>query len=320
MKWSYSAHTTMRRCQRALALDYVVASSRAHDRDRREAYILKQLQHLPAWRGSLVHTVLASDLPSAIRRGRPLPVAALTEAARELARRQLAFSRAKRYRDPGQTKVAAGDAYCALIEHEQGRDLSPDALATIDVTLARCFEHLAQQDSLLDLVYGGWGHETEQRLTFQLDGATITATLDLVFMSRGGRLVVVDWKVGESETSDYRRQLLVYALAATRSARWRAVTSDTLDVLELNLLENTLTPHPITATDLEQAEDFVYRSVVEMRLLLGESGYDALELDGLEVAARPTTCAYCTLRPLCIDLLERTGRTDEAQLIQGRLF
>lgn len=320
MKWSYSAHTTMRRCQRALAIGHVMASARTHDRDRHEAYILKQLQHLPAWRGSLVHAVLAADFPPAIGRGRPFPAAALTEAARDLARRQLAFSRAKRYRDPQQTKAAAGDAYCALIDHEHGGDLSPDALAALDVTLARCFDHLAQQGAFLDLLYAGAGHATEQRLSFPLDGATVTATLDLVFVAPGGRRVVVDWKVGGSEASDYRRQLLVYALAVTRSPRWGPVPPDAVDLYEVNLLENAITAHAVDATDLEEAEDFVYRSVTEMRMLLDDGVYDALDLDALEVAARPTTCAYCTLRPLCVDLLERGGRADEVELIQGRLF
>ena len=45
MKWSYSAHNAMRRCQRLFVFGQMMASHRARDPQRREAYLLKQLKH-----------------------------------------------------------------------------------------------------------------------------------------------------------------------------------------------------------------------------------------------------------------------------------
>lgn len=104
MKWSYSAHGAMRRCQRLLVFYQVMASHAARDPDRREAYVLKQFRHLPAWQGSLVHDVLSSRFLADVRAGRRADAAALTAAARDLARRQYDFSAARRYREPGLTK------------------------------------------------------------------------------------------------------------------------------------------------------------------------------------------------------------------------
>src|SRR5436309_12571237 len=118
MKWSYSAHAASRRCPRLFAFSYLVASHAARDAVRREAYILKQLQHVTTWQGSLVHHVLATEFVPALRSRRAIDAETLAATARSLAERQFAFSEAKRYRVRGQTKSGAGADYCALFEHE----------------------------------------------------------------------------------------------------------------------------------------------------------------------------------------------------------
>lgn len=95
-----------------------MASHNAKDPERREAYILKQLQHVNAWQGSLVHRVLATKFLAALRSGWPMDFDDLAAAAYELALRQFGFSANRRYREPGQSKRAAGGDYCALFEHE----------------------------------------------------------------------------------------------------------------------------------------------------------------------------------------------------------
>src|SRR5919108_3621035 len=149
MKWSYSVHTAMRRCQRLLVFAHVMASHNARDPVRREAYLLKQLQHLSAWQGSLVHKVLATTFLEDLRAARPIDPTALTTAAWDLAQRQLAFSAARRYRKRGQTKREAGDEYCALFEHEHAWTVTPEALRGVRANVARCFENLAAQRKFL---------------------------------------------------------------------------------------------------------------------------------------------------------------------------
>jgi hypothetical protein len=64
MRWSYSAHLMMRRCQRQLIFSQLVARPSAKaSPERREAFVLKQLQELPAWRGHVLHQTLATHLP-----------------------------------------------------------------------------------------------------------------------------------------------------------------------------------------------------------------------------------------------------------------
>ena len=320
MKWSVSAHNAMRRCQRLFVFGQVMASHNARDPLRREAYLLKQLQSLSTWQGSIVHKVLATTFLSDVRAGRAIDPAALSSAAHDLARRQFAFSAARRYREPGQTKGAAGDAYCALFEHEYGQDISPEQLDIVYATITHCFEHLAGQEAFLARLSAGSGHLAEQPLNFSLAGATITATPDLIYIGANGRLVVVDWKVAGSETSDYSWQLLVYALAVARCGRWPTVDAEAIELYEANLLRNQVRQHPVSAQRLQEAEDFIYRSLVEREALVGKDRFDDLDLDEFEVAERPGTCYHCNFGSLCLRQLEAAGCSEEARMVQERLW
>jgi hypothetical protein len=287
---------------------------------RREAYLLKQLQHLSAWQGSLVHKVLATTFLEDLRAARPIDPTALTTAAWDLAQRQLAFSAARRYRKRGQTKREAGDEYCALFEHEHAWTITPDALRGVRANVARCFENLAAQRKFLTHLYGGFEHLAECPLSFRLNSVTIAATPDLVFWRPDGQPTVVDWKVTGSETRDYSRQVLIYALAVARCGLWPGVSAETIELYEVNLLKGQVRRHLVTPERLEETEDFIYQSTVELGMLVGDGKFRDLDLDEFEVAERPVTCFYCNFRSLCRLQLEATGRPAEAPIIQGKLW
>ena len=313
MRWSYSSHTTMRRCQRLFFFGNVLASHNARDMQRREAYLLKQLQHLSTWQGSIVHTVLATEFLADIRARHPLNVTALTSTAQRIASRQFAFSAAKKYREQGQTKRVAGRDYCALFEHEYGLEISAERVAEVHTTLAKCFEHLAGQQEFLARLYSGSGHVTEQLLNIPFKGGNVAAMPDLVYVGSDGRVVVVDWKIAESETSDYSWQLLVYALAVIQCGRWPKAHAETIDLYEANLLKNQIRSHPVSVQRLRDAEDFIYRSIVEQEALVGHRGLDDLDANEFEVAERPNTCSYCNFSSLCRHQLEDTGCSADVQ-------
>ena len=320
MKWSHSAHTAMRRCQRQLAIGHFMASHSSKNPDRREAYVLKQLQHLSAWQGSVVHEILATEFLDDLRRRRPVDPQRLAAKAVDLANRQFAFSAAGRYREPGLTKGAAGDQYCALFEHEFGLEVKPEDLGKVHATIRQCYENLAGQHDFLAALRAGTNHMAERQLFFRLDGVTVTAQIDLLFRRPDGQATVVDWKIAQSETSDYSSQLLVYALAVARATPWEGIEPESIELYEVNLLKNRVHRHTVTASRLDEAEDFVYRSITEMRGLVGSGKFEDLDLAEFEVAAKPQSCAHCNLRGPCIRLLEAAGRPAAAEVIQGRLW
>lgn len=308
----------MRRCQRQFGYGYLVAAHASSGR-RREAYVLKQLKHFSAWQGSVVHETLATVLLLDLIERRGLSVERLSSAAADLATRQFAFSAEKRYREDGQTKSAAGDEFCALFEHEYGWTLPDSAPAQVAANARECFERLLSQRDFLDLLARGSQFESELTLTFRLDGATVAATFDLAFRSAAGRLTIVDWKISASESSDYSRQLLVYALVALRSGHWPALRPEEIDLYEVNLIRGEVRTVSVSQATLAEAEDLAYRGVVEMRALV-ESASDE-DLSGLDLAGSPRTCVYCNFGPMCVsDLVKADAEPTGTLAVQGHLF
>lgn len=318
LRWSYSARRTLERCPRQLAFGQVVASHNARDPFRREAYLLRQLHSIRSWQGSLAHTILATEGLADLRAGRPLAPLALGIAAQDLARRQLAFSAAHRYREPGQSKAAAGDAYCALIEHERGEDIGPETLVAVDAALLRCFTNLAGQTAFLELLREGRGHAAETALTLRWGKATVVCAFDLTLLRPDAGLTIVDWKVSQYEESGYEAQLLLYAYMAVRSGRWPGLTADMIDLYEVNLLRDRVHQHRFDGARFGEVEDRVRVGVDELRAALGDGSYARLRLDQLPIAPHERTCAACPFAPLCADALTDEGRRDEALIVRHR--
>jgi hypothetical protein len=153
-----------------------------------------------------------------------------------------------------------------------------------------------------------------------LNGATITAKPDLLFLRSARALTVVDWKVTASETSDYSGQLAVYALVATRCGRWPGLDPGSMRLYEANLLKSQVIERQVDAEAIARAEDFVYQSVVEMEALIGGIKAEDVDFADYDVADQPGTCALCPFRQLCIRSLEGAGLTAHATLVQERLF
>jgi hypothetical protein len=193
-------------------------------------------------------------------------------------------------------------------------------LRKVHTTIRHCFDNLAGQHEFLATLRAGFNHKTERQLFCRLDGVTVAAQIDLLFRRPDGQPTVVDWKIAQSETSDYSPQLLVYALAVACAAPWEGIKPEAIELYEVNLLKNRVHLHTVTPGRLDEAEDFIYRSITEMKGLVGSAKFEDLDLAEFEVAAKPQSCAHCNLRGPCIRLLEAAGRPVAAEVIQRRLW
>lgn len=321
MKWSYSTHRQMRQCPRQLVLAHVIAHHSPKHAERREAFILKQLQHPSAWHGSLVHHTLSRTFIETLRTRRPFDWRRLERDAHALAERQFLYSGAKRYREPNVTKIRAGPDFCALTDHDRGQPVSPLLLDTARTTISRCLANLKSQEEFLAYLRSGSSFDAERTLHFRIDGIglALTATPDVQFRRRNGQLTIVDWKIGDSDTAEYSRQLLVYAVAATHQG-WPTLDPEQIDLVEANLLKNAVRNHSVTRERLEETEDFIFRSAAELEALLLDVSYVTVKIEDYDVARSPQTCAFCNFHTVCVGA--RTTQSDFDALVpeQGSLF
>ena len=321
MRWSYSLHRSMRRCQRAMAFGHIVASATASAPERREAYILKQLRGISTWQGSVLHAVLGSTLVDLLRAGRPVTKLALADAAHALASNQFEFSAARRYRHVGVTKQNAVAAYCALMEHEKGVEITETQLVAVHTTIDQCLDNLLSQQRFLNYLQQGSGYVAERAINFRIGSALATATPDLVFQTRRGGSTVIDWKIAASETSDYSPQLRVYALALARLREMSLEDIARLELFEVNLLRNEIHHEVASPALVEETEDFVFRSTLEVQDLVGAGHYAELDLDELDVAGSPDSCRFCPFSGMCLDALDESVTSKQLTgAVQGSLL
>lgn len=319
MNWSYSTHQVMRRCQRQLVFQYVIASAQASDPLRREVFLLKQLQSQAAWRGSVIHRVLATDFLDALRARSVPDTGTLARSARDLAAQQFAFSAERRYREGGMSKHRAGALYCALYEHDHGIPLSEDALEAAFETIDVAFARLAAAGDFVDYLRRGSRHFSELALTFPFAGGTVKATVDLLVEFAGPRVAVVDWKIGSSVTSDYSKQLLLYALAVERCGRWPGVRALDVELWEANLLQGDIRRRAIDQTAVSEVEDYAYRGMRELEALVGGVGAD-VDVTEFDVAARPVVCSFCNFASVCLDAAVAVTQPTQAESVQETLW
>jgi hypothetical protein len=307
----------MRTCQRRMAFQHVVASATSSDPWRHRAYLAKQRLNTALWQGRLTHDVLGREFLNEIRRGRQPSVGYLEASVKEIAANQLDFSRKRRYLEPGMTKAKAGRSYCVLAVHERGDDVSDAEFADVIGSAIGSLQFVVNNSSLMSLLLRGGSHQAEVTLRFPFAGWTIKGTPDLVFTDAKGATWIVDWKIGQSQSSDYSHQLGIYALAVIGSDQWPRATIDSLHLLEANLLQQRLIEHEVSASSLGDAEDFAYRGITELRTLLPSARYEDLDMNELDVSAKPTSCGFCSFADLCVEDLNRAGRDSHIEAVQG---
>jgi len=298
MKWSLSQYNTFQRCQRQWYYQYVYASSRAKDQGRREAYHLAKLTNLKAWRGKIVDDVISNVVVPAINREEriSLPVA-----------REAAWTRFSRQRELGMRPGPVNDGeFRGFLEVQCGVPPAPsdfdEAWADVETALRNFFncsfvwKALRKADTC----------RTQRRIPFSLDIASLIAVPDVICFYSGCAPLIIDWKVQSNPVRNYWLQLATYALALTRCTPHRdwptlpeGLGPMDVELAEIQLLADDVRTHTVTSEELEELEEMIICSAVEISLARrGKSSKD-LAAEDFSTARSPGVCHYCSFKELC---------------------
>jgi hypothetical protein len=286
----------------------------ARDVDRREAFLLSPLRGLAEWRGHVVHLALENYFVPSLKQRKMLSREALEAETLQLAERQFLYSQRGDYKREEADKQDPN--YLALREHEYGIAIRDEQIEEIRQQIRRCYDYLYSQTRFLDFLQHANWYSSEPRLDFYFEGQKIVAKLDLVVGYSNSKLCIIDWKIGESQTSDYSRQLQLYAMVALK--KWASYKIGDLVLVEANLLQGEIIKHPIDDDGLLEIEDFIYCSLSEISALTGNRPYNEQDLGDYEYANSSDTCHFCKFERLCVRL-----SNDEAHhepFSNGRLF
>ncbi len=306
IKWSFSADRCFRRCQRQYFLTQIAAHHSAKDPIRRDAFLCKQVKTLELWRGSLLHTGIEIYVVPAWQQRRVVEWNSAITQTQELARRQLEFSAARRYREEGMTKSKAGNDYCTLVGHESDDGVSEEEFETILTTIETCFRNLSSMTELVNEIEQADQVWCELPLYIQYDAARLEVHLDLMFFRSFGQPTIIDWKVSESMGgSDTDLQTALYAWAMCQHPKWRVKEASDCELIEVQLLSNDVIHHQTDVGMFDQIENRIYRSLNAIQSLQQGRKYSLADIEEYEFAANANNCAFCSQQTLCQQIAQQ---------------
>lgn len=333
IKWSFSADKCFRRCQRQYFLQYLAAWHSTKDPLRREAFLLKQVKTPELWHGNLIHRGIELHVVPALQAHRAIDWTAAIQQTCDMAKRQFAFSAARRFREGG-SKGQAGDDYCALSVHNSDGETGVAVLEKALETVRTAITNFSEMRELLAELEGRQAYWPELKVRVDYDAAAIEAHIDLMFFKEFGKPTIVDWKISESEGGgDVDLQTALYAWALCRHPKWRVERGEDCELLEVQLLRKTVLRHRADEATFDRLEDRIYRGLDRMTALTQGEKYSAAMLQRFDFAANPNSCHFCSMLALCKSLAaepiavlgrtpigDRVTRTNTYAMSQSELF
>ncbi len=259
--------------------------------DLRELYVMKNLQTLSTWRGSVVHHV-AQEIVEGLREGKQVPVEQALDSARERVQRDFEDSRTGRYR-------RRPNRICGLVDHYYGQTVSGDTLRQTMVAVEGCVRRVYSADSYQTMLQRGPAGivEVEKLQSMTISGHRVWVSPDVITRTAADELTIVDWKTGGSASSEAARlQLAIYGLYATRAY---GVDPDRLTGVEENLRLGEAHVHALKEWVLEEASQYIKNSIRRMQALLYDREHNVALLRAFPKTDKLAMCMGCNFRRAC---------------------
>lgn len=304
MSWSFSQYLTFKECPRKWYFAYRLArTSAAKDLLRREAFYLKQLKTIDAWRGIIVDEVISDKIIPSVSSG---STTSLAESIREARRRfdlQLSFARTRKWREPGVRKSGEAD-YTVLWELETEQD-TREPLEKAWSEIEEALSNFYAMTELWDLFLPATHLVPQEQLRFRQYDNYITCKPDLLILYKDADPILVDWKVHRYGIKDYRQQLALYALALTRSTlpkkypmELAGVSPTDVRLREVQLLTKHIYTYDLVESEINGIKSVIGTSSRQMDLTIADESDDFTYLD-VATTEFAEKCQKCPFRSIC---------------------
>ena len=307
MKWSYTKSKIFLNCQRRWFFNEYIASWNAKDKFRKEAYILKQLYSIYAWRGKIVDDVIENMIvPELISHQIP-KLSEVKNYAIDLMEKQYEFAINKNYRS-GITKKNAGNSFCALKEIEFNNNISNEEYSKIQNDILYSLKNLVKSNLIRDIAENSIKIVAQKRINHNFDDVNVICIPDLIVLYEHLPALIIDWKVHEYANTEARSQLLTYAYIYYNSKYDENIRNlsriEDTRLIEYQLLKDYKWEYPIEPEDILEIEDYIFTTSTQMKKLINGRGYNKLELSQFNTAKAPRFCNNCNYKKLCWKKLE----------------
>ncbi len=324
MEWSISKLSALRQCHRKFYFPYELSDFHFTHPIRRKAFELAQSKNLRMWQGTLIDNFFSKTIIPLYKDKKNPDFIVLADELVEIAKKQFAFSEQRLYRDKSVTKTKAGDAFQILDIHECGVPYVEEDVLNVYSTVKEIILQIPQYPSPEEgktlheyLVSSNYLQTDIKYWSYEFEGIKLNPQIDLV-RHKNKAIHVIDWKVSDSNTSDYSKQLYLAGIVAFHNIKksnlekqWTPPKLEDFSLFEINLMNGNKRQHLFTKESAAGALDYVYQFKDEQEQLSGSKKWDELNIEDYITTDKRETCMFCKFKPLCIHLIKNNFKYDE---------
>jgi hypothetical protein len=298
LTWSVSRDRLFHDCERAYYYNYYGAWEgwdKAAPEPRRTLYILKNMQSLEMWAGSIVHEVIAEALRRYALKQRPVTAGELQAHARQKMRRGWLEAVHREWQADPKNKLNLCELY-----HGNGKSLPRDMTEACKQRVNDCLQAFADSAVLREILaatYLSW-KPIDQLNSFSMDGGLkVWCALDFAYTDPAGNLRILDWKTGSEKEDALQLQLACYVSFAEQ--QWH-VAVENIQPAGIFLREDArVSQYDVTPEILTEARNRILTSAAEMRAKLADASSNTAREDDFATCGKTWTCQRCNFRSVC---------------------
>jgi hypothetical protein len=324
MEWSFSKLSALRQCHRKFYFAYELSDFHFTYPIRRKAFELGQSKSLRMWQGSLIDNFFSKRIITLYKERQTLDFNALADELVDVAKKQFSFSEQRLYHDKSITKTKAGEEFQILDVHECGVPFKEADILSIYSTIKEIvlqipgFPSPEEGMSLHQyLTTANYLQPDIRYYSYEFEGVKINPQIDLV--RHKGKLVhVIDWKVSDSNSSDYSKQLVLAGIVAFHNIKksnlakgWSLPAMSDFSLFEINLMNGNRKQHAFNRESTAGALDYIFQFKDEQEQLSGSKKWNELNIEDYQTTDKSETCMFCKFKPLCIHLLTNNFQFNE---------
>ena len=292
-EWSYSRRNLLEQCPRKYYYQHYgsILKKSNNDPQKEDLHFLKKLRDLHLRTGDILHRAIRVYLKT-LRQKQQWAPDGLVEWAQKIYRADLKFSRQYVHGEPlPNVKYPP----TLLLEFYYG---FPDAESLCTEAEGRLIEALTNfmKSQNLAQFREGAGKTLaiiEKPVRLKEDHFTLRGTIDLAYC-QDDNVVIVDWKIGRSGSSNDSLQMLAYALWAKQQFE---CPLDSITLHKVHLEDNTISTFHVSEKDIARVEARILQDLEQMQEAdnYGRRGL----VEAFTPCAQPKVCALCKFQEVC---------------------
>ena len=304
MNWSISKAQILSECHRKWFYYEIMAKKNSRDKDRFEAYVLKQVGSIHSWRGNIVDYVIERLLVPEFNEGNVPSLNEIENFISKLMINQLKFAQQKKYRDPKISKKKAGENYCALREIENSEGLNDESVEKIKEQVMISIKNLLHSDLMKIFLDKNNVLVAQKILNFRFNHVNIISRPDLIVYFKYDPPMIIDWKVYLYRDNDAWMQLGTYAIALAECVSYdpfqKPIGDPTnIKLIEYQLLKNFQRDYQLTYSDINDIKSYIKNSSQNMVKLKNNNRNHETVINQFKTVNKPELCKYCSFKTLC---------------------